>query len=361
MTGSFGDRTVRDTFALPRGSVYLDAATYGIPPRASADAIRTALARQEAGRGRWVEEWDQPAESCRVDFAQLIGVAAAEVALVPAASIGVGLVAARLSAGDDVVVPRDEFTSVLFPLLVAARRGATIREVAFEDIAEEIGPRTRLVAFSLVQMQTGKVAAIQEIIESAHAHESEVLVDATQAIPFLDPERWISKVDYLVCAGYKHLLSPRGVAFFYVRADRHDKVEPLYANWRSADDPYGRYFGGPLTLASGAARFDVSLAWLPWVGARESLRLLIEWKREGALARVLELAGTLASACQAAPTGSTLVCVPVANAERARLAMEKAGVRASVRGASVRLSPHVYNDLGDVELAVAALRSVIPI
>lgn len=361
MTRPTGGSTVRDAFALPRGSVYLDAATYGIPPRASADAVRVALAEQEAGRGRWVEDWDRPAESCRADFALLIGAATADVALIPAVSVGVGLVAARLAAGDEVVVPTDEFTSVLFPLLVAARRGTTIREIAFDDVAREIGPSTRLVAFSLVQMQTGKVAPIHEIVERAHAYGSEVLVDATQAIPFVDPERWISKVDYLVCAGYKHLLSPRGVAFLYVRADRHDKVEPLYANWRAADDPYGRYFGGPLTLAAGAARFDASLAWLPWVGARESLRLLSEWKRDGAMARVLELARTLASACQVAPTGSTLVCVPVADAERARVALEKVGVRASVRGGSVRLSPHVYNDLDDVELAASALRSVIPI
>ena len=37
-----------------------------------------------------------------------------------------------LGPGDEVVVPADEFTSSLFPLLVAKDRGAVVREVPFD-------------------------------------------------------------------------------------------------------------------------------------------------------------------------------------------------------------------------------------
>ena len=50
-------------------------------------------------------------------------------------SVGVGLVAAGLGPADEVVVPDDEFTSVLFPLLVARERGATVREVPFDRLS----------------------------------------------------------------------------------------------------------------------------------------------------------------------------------------------------------------------------------
>jgi len=61
----------------------------------------------------------------------LIGAPAARVARIPQARVGTGLVAAGLGPGDEVVVPDDEFTSTLFPLLVAERRGAVISHFLF--------------------------------------------------------------------------------------------------------------------------------------------------------------------------------------------------------------------------------------
>ena len=114
-------------------------------------------------------------------------------------------------------MPADEFTSVLFPILVARERGTTVREVAFERLPDEIGPRTTLVALSLVQMQTGRLADLEAILDRAAEVGARVLVDATQAIPFVPFGSVIDRVDYLVAAAYKHLLCPRGVAFLVGR------------------------------------------------------------------------------------------------------------------------------------------------
>lgn len=48
------------------------------------------------------------------------------------------------------------------------------------------------------------------------------------------------------------------------------------------------------SVAPGAARLDVPLAWLPWVGAVASLELLLEWQAVGALEEARVLAGRLA-------------------------------------------------------------------
>jgi selenocysteine lyase/cysteine desulfurase len=62
-----------------------------------------------------------------------------------------------LAWGTEVVVPDDEFTSVLFPLLVAEKsRGVRLRRVAFGDLATAIGSETNLVAFSLTRSQDGE-------------------------------------------------------------------------------------------------------------------------------------------------------------------------------------------------------------
>ncbi len=349
------DASVRSLFSPTPGVAYLDSATYGLPPEPTVRAMEEALAAWRAGSADWITEWDRPAERARSAFARLMGVDSERVALLPAVSVGVGVVAAGLGPDDDVVVPADEFTSVLFPLLVAGEHGATIRQVEFGRVPDETRPETTLVAISLVQMQTGRVAPLEEIVDRAEAVGARVLLDVTQGSPFVSLDTVIDRIDYVVTAAYKHLLCPRGVAFMVVRGDRLPELAPWNANWRSADDPYTRYFGGPLTLPRSAARLDVSLAWLPWVGAVESLELLAGWADQGLLHDPPRLASNLAEAIGVPWGGATLVCVPVSDGERARAGLVSAGVRAAVRGTSIRLSPHVYNDSADVERAAEAI------
>ena len=346
---------IRAQFQPGEGITYLDTATYGLPPQATVEALQRAILAWQAGTGDWMNDWDEPSDSAPRDFAALIGAPADTIATIPAASVGTGLVAGMLGPGDEVVVPADEFTSTLFPLLVAKERGAVIREVAFDAVASSIAASTRLVALSVVQMQTGRVADLSAILDAAERYGVQVLLDGTQGIPFVALEPFIDRVDYLVCSGYKHLLSPRGTAYLYVRRDRWDELEPRNANWRSADLPYGRYFGGPLTLAPDARRFDVSRGWLPWVGAMSSLGLLAEWKSAGAFEVVRGLAEGLASRLGVPWYGGSLVCAPLGDGEAARTALAAAGIRASVRGTAIRFAVHVYTAEADLDRAAEAI------
>lgn len=346
---------IRSQFRPAQGVTYLDTATYGLPPLATVEALHGAIEAWQAGTGDWIRDWDEPSDQAPRDFAALIGAPVETIAAIPAASVGTGLVAGILGPGDEVVTPADEFTSTLFPLLVAKERGATVREVRFENVAASISPSTRLVAVSLVQMQTGRVADIGAILDAAERHGARILLDATQGVPFVPLDGVIDRIDYLVCSGYKHLLSPRGTAYLYVRRDRWDELEPRNANWRSADQPYARYFGGPLTLAADARRFDVSRAWFPWVGAATSLRLLVEWQAAGAFEGVRRLAEGLATRLGVPWYGSSLVCAPLADGEAARSGLAAAGVRASVRGTAIRFAVHVYNTDADLDRAANAV------
>jgi len=308
------------------------------------------------GTGRWIEDWDSTAEDCRASFAKLIGARTGEIATQPAVSVAVGTIAASLQAGDEVVIPDNEFTSVLYPFLVAEQRGVRVRQVPLGGLPDAIRASTTLVATSLVQMQTGIAAPLSGILEAAGRHGTRVLVDATQAIPMRPSlPREIGAIDYLVCAGYKHLLCPRGVAFLYVREAAWDTVAPIAAGWRAGDLPYGRYFGGPLQLAPDAARFNVSQAWFSWVGARESLRLLNEWQAAGVFDEVLGQAARLAAGLGVTDAGTTLVCVPIGDDAGLARALTTARIRASVRGGSLRLSPHAHTTDAEIERAIEVI------
>ena len=347
---------IRACFKPEPGTAYLDAATYGLPPLPTLRAMEDALRAWQAGSADWIEDWDKEGDTARVLFAELIGAAADEIALVPTVSVGVGPMVAALRPGDEVLVPADEFTSVLFPLLVAAEtRGGVVRETAFHALPEAIDARTRLVAFSLVRSQDGRTARLADVCAAARAHGARVLIDATHAVPFVPVARELPAIDALVCHGYKHLLCPRGAGFLYVRRDRWADLPPVAANWRAAAPPFSRSYGGSLSPAAGAARFDVSLDWFAWVGARQSLDLLVAWQREGALAPVLDFSAALAERLGLEPPTSSIVAVPVADACAALATLRAAGVRAAAPGGLVRLAPHVYTTAGDVDRAAAVL------
>jgi selenocysteine lyase/cysteine desulfurase len=250
-------------------------------------------------------------------------------------------------------VPDDEFPSVINPLLVSAERtGAHIRTVPFESLADSLTNETTLVAFSLVQAQSGRTADLASIVGAAQRVGARTLVDATHALPFVP---LVEGIDYLMCSAYKHLLCPRGVAFMYVARKQWDAVLPILANWRSMSQPYGHHFGGGPDLAATAARFDVSLAWFSWAGAAVSLGLLAEWQKNGVLDEVPPLAQRLAQRLGLPEPGGTVVSVPVDDAESVRQRLAEQGIKGAVRVGSVRLAPHVYTTEAQIDRAVEAL------
>ena len=345
----------RAEFSPEPGWAFLDTATFGLPPRATTARIAEALDGWRLGSIDWYAH-DVAAESARVDFASLLGVDAGEVALLPSISIGVGVVAAGLRPDTEVLLPDDEYSSVILPMLVAESRGVGVRQVPFDRLAEEIRAGTDLVAVSSVQMHTGRAPDLAAICGRARAVGARVLLDASQGVPFHDLGGLVRSVDYLVCAGYKHLLSPRGTAFLYIRGDRWVEVPPLAANWRAVDaERGGSFLGGPLRLLPTAARFDTSLALLSWIGATESLALLRRWRDAGLFGEVARLAGRLASGLGRPTPPSSLVCVPVRDEAAVTKALIGARVRAAIRLGSVRLAPHVWTTDDDVDRAIEAL------
>ena len=56
---------VRALFDPAPGTIYLDSATYGLPPRPTVAALRAALDAWQSGTADWVHDWDERGETCR--------------------------------------------------------------------------------------------------------------------------------------------------------------------------------------------------------------------------------------------------------------------------------------------------------
>jgi selenocysteine lyase/cysteine desulfurase len=329
--------------------VYLNTASYGLPPRPAWEALEAALADWREGRTSW-EHWQEPCEEARGSFARLVGVAADDVAIGANVSTLVGLVAASIPDGSCVLAPEVEFTSVLFPFLVQERRGVTVRLVPAAELAGEIGPDVDVVAFSAVQMATGEVAALDAIAAAAAEHETLTVVDATQAIGWLPLDA--SRFDVVAAHAYKWLMSPRGTAFMSVRRARLREITPHLAGWFAGEDPHLSYFGPPLRLAGSARRLDTSPAWFMWVATAPALAVVEEIGVEAIHAHDLALANRFRAGLGLEPGDSAIV---FADTEDAAERLERAGIRAAVRGGRLRTSWHVYNTDEDVDRALDAL------
>ena len=329
--------------------VYLNTASYGLPPRDGFDALQAALGDWRAGRTSW-ERWGESTEGSRAAFARLVGVAPDRVAVGATASEFVGLVAASLPRDARVLAPDIEFTSTLFPFLVQERRGVRVTTLAPARLAEAIDARTDLVAFSAVQMSTGEVADLDAIVAAAQHHGATTLVDATQACGWL-PLR-AARFGAVVCSAYKWLMAPRGTSFMVVGDALQETLVPHSAGWYAGEDVHASYFGPPLRLASDARRFDTSPAWFSWVGTQPALELVNRIGIESVYAHDVALANRFRAGLGMAPSDSAIVCADVPDAVE-RLA--RAGVAAAVRGGKLRVSCHVYNSESDVDAALDAI------
>lgn len=334
----------------PEGA-YLNTATYGLPPRTAFDAMAAAADDWRHGRTGF-EGWDRSVGAARASFARLAGVQEDDVAIGAALSAFAGLVAAALPAGARVLCAEDDFTSVLFPFLAQEARGVAVDLVPAERLPEAIGARHDLVAVSAAQSADGRVADLDAIAAAAAHHGARTFVDTTQALGWLPLD--CSRFDYTACSGYKWLLGPRGTAYFTVRPERRDDLVAHAAGWYAGEDVPGSYYGAPLRLARSARRFDLSPAWLNWVGAAPALALLEEVGVEAVHAHDVGLADRLRAGLGMAPGGSAIVSVaglPDDAADRLRAA----GVMAAGRGGGLRLSCHLYTTDRDVDRALEVL------
>ena len=333
------------------------------------EAVRKAEDDWLSGRFDWMS-WEADAEATRALFAARIGGRSEDVALVSTHAEAAASVAAGLPPGRIVVGSR-EFRSNLFPWLALARRGFEVVEVPASDgvvstdaLCSAIQPGTLLAAVTEVQSTNGFRVRLSEIGARCREVGARFFVDLTQSLGVLRHDVAQSQADYVAAHGYKWLLAPRGTTWLWVRPGRLEGLQPLVPSWKSVAQPFADYYGGPIEslLAPTARRLDGSLAWLSWVGARASLTWLASLDVASVERRCLDLAESFGRAAvdrgyrlapAELPSQTRAIAVGDPEALRARLADR--GIIAAVRGSSLRVGFHFYNDESDVAAALAAL------
>ncbi|MCX4808930.1 aminotransferase class V-fold PLP-dependent enzyme [Streptomyces sp. NBC_01214] len=330
--------------------VYLDTATYGLASEDTAHAITNGVAQWREGTGT-LQEYDAAVDESRASYGFIVG--SQDVAVGGTTANFMAMVAASLPPGGEVLLALEDFTSVTWPFLVreTMQDGCRVRAVPLAQLAEAVTGKTRLIAVSAVQSRDGTVSDLDAVKEAAAIHQARTLIDVTQAAGWFPINA--NSFDFVVCSSYKWLLTPRGVAFMTVSKEVIASMPPTSASWYAGSPRAQALYASQLLLPQSAHRFDVSPAWLCWLGALPALKLINSIGVDTINAHNVGLANRFRAGLNMPSSNSAIVSVTSIPDAEQRLA--DAGVKASVRGGGVRLAFHLYNTDEHVDIALNAL------
>jgi len=368
---------VRAQFPLREGIVPMNAANLCPAPRQVIDAVTNAMRDVDGdvsfqNRAKYGDLLD----ATRDRLASYLGTDADEIAIVRNTSEANNVIVGglELGPGDEVLLlDQNHATNNVAWDVRAARFGFSVRRIAVEPslptpaavldaFTRELRPATKVLSFTDVSNTTGQRFPTAELCAAARERGVYTHVDGAQTFGALVRDLHALDCDSYAASAHKWFMGPDEAGVLYVRRDRIPQIWPSVVGigWGSAAE----------TSADGArkfetlgqrndatiAAFDAALAFHETIGSA-----VIE-------ARVLELATALRDRVAALP-GANLVTpadprlragVVIARFDAANMGAvyrrlyDEHGIAGASTG-GLRLCPHVYNTMADVERAAAAV------
>ena len=294
--------------------------------------------------------------------------------------------------GDVILTSRCDYTSNQLHYLSLARRHR-VRVVRAEDLPEGgVDPesvrklahqtRPRLVAITWVPTNSGLVQDVESIGEICEELELRYLIDACQAAGQIPIDVHRLRCDFLSATARKFLRGPRGVGFLYVsdralaRGDYPLYVDMRGSTWTVPDQ---------LSLVEDARRFEdwefpyaLVLGFGAAVEYAQSIGVARAGKRAVSLASYLRARLTTIDGARVLDRGRdpcAIVTTDIAghNPESLVAELRRRHINTSASLAwyglidmaekkadgALRLSPHYYNTLEEVDAAVEAIREIV--
>ncbi|HXY67980.1 MAG TPA: aminotransferase class V-fold PLP-dependent enzyme [Gemmatimonadales bacterium] len=364
-------------------TVYLAAASIGPLPERARLAIEAFNAKRTAPHLLPDRELLAIHAAARSAAAQLVHASPDEIALAPNTSTGLhtAALALPLAPGDVVLVSDREFPANVYPWLARRRGGVVVERVpvtaqGFPDedrLVERVAdPRVKVLAISAVQFSNGFRADLARLGAACRAAGTFLVVDAIQALGVVPLDVRALPVDLLACGGQKWLLGPWGSGFCYVRRELVAELAPPMSGWLSYEgmEDYSNLLSYDERLVDDARRFEASgAATQDQLGLTASIGLLLELGI-GAIAAYLRWLGDPVvewaerhGVRLTSPTDerhrSQIVCVAPPDAREAYRRLRQAGIVASLREGAIRLAPHCYNTIEEMEKVVEVLEGVV--
>ena len=325
------------------------------------------------GGTHW-QKWIGCIEEARRIYAAFIGARVEEIAFTHSTSEGMNIIAHLLAHRGHAISNDLEFPSSNLPWI---NRGADMTivpsqngMVPIELIRKAIGRKTRTIITSHVQYSTGFKQDLETLSKICAEKNLYLVVNATQSIGALNFDVAKFGVDFAVANGHKWLLSSFGIGTLYIQSKLLDKElglnPPFFSQFGQANKEL--FDNMEIRMSKNASKFELStphfpnvialLAAVKYISKISILRIeeRIRYITQYLIDRLAELKIQILSPLKNIHR-SAIIVFKSRSPEHLTAYLGKRRIIVSARGGGIRISPHFYNDEGDIDRLIVALKS----
>jgi cysteine desulfurase / selenocysteine lyase len=226
-------------------ATYLNFAAHASIPRVALDAVQASVAAKRRPHIVDDQSFFSVARSLRQTLGTLIGASQDDIALTSGAGAGLATIAYALKwyAGDEVIIAGGEFPAHYATWKpMEAREGIKVQITHPQgqfmqagDLIAAMSPRTRVISVSHVRFDDGSILDASSLAAACKRNGTLLVLDVSQSCGAIPMDVRSLGADFIVCAGYKYLLSPWGTGFLWSNPENADLLRPGPYNWLSQD------------------------------------------------------------------------------------------------------------------------------
>lgn len=315
---------------------------------------------------RWMEE----IYCAKEEFAKIINADPGEIAVGTSVSELTSTVASSLPLNTNrkkVIVTDAEFPTVGHVWQANQKYGFNVQFIPIKDGIIDIidydsyvDEDTIITSICDVYYYNGFKQDLKSIIPKIHEKGSLAYVDAYQGLGTHPLDVKELDIDFLASGNLKYLLSVPGIAFLYVKKEIVEYLHPAFTGWFGRVEPFAFEIHN-LDWPKDARRFDngtppVPTAYIATAGMKiintvgveniyEWTNILSEYCIKYAIDRGLDVVSPTDYTMKGP---NTAIRVP-GDSHEFELALRKKGVIASARSDVVRIAPHFFTRLEDID------------
>lgn len=365
---------LREDFPVTRKYSYLANAAISPIPSQVQNAVSEFYKESMVRGGIPWKKWVDCIEQARRMYAAFIGARSEEIAFTHSTSEGMNIIAHLLAHRGHAISNDLEFPSSNLPWI---NRGAymTIVQssngmVPIERIRKAIGRKTRTIITSHVQYATGFKQDLETLSNICSENNLYLVVNATQSIGAMDFNVSKFGVDFAVANGHKWLLSSFGIGTLYIQNKLLGKDSamnpPFFSQFGQKDREH--FDNMKIRMSKNASKFELSTPHFPNIIAlkaairyiskinilriEERIRYLTQYLIDRLTELKIQILSPLADTCR-----SAIIVFKAKSPVDVVAYLGKRRIIVSARGGGIRVSPHFYNDEGDIDRLILALKT----
>ncbi|MBK7267645.1 MAG: aminotransferase class V-fold PLP-dependent enzyme [Ignavibacteriales bacterium] len=369
---------IRELFPyLNLGKIYLNHAALSPLPQPVIDHANLFLTRRSQTSIDDMNQWAADTHEAKAKLGILLNAQPERFAFFEATATALNILAQGITwqPGDRILIDHVELPSDIMPLLNLRHYGVEIDFLpstktvsSTNNIIAAITPKTKLVHLNAVHYLNGYRTNLKTIGEYTSQNGIIFSVDASQAVGALQIDLEDSKIDFLSCGTQKWLFGLMGLAFIYITPELQRNITLKFNHW-STFGMHSSLLDYNLDHNNSADSLQNGTINIIGVNALiGALNMLLTYGPSKIENRIIE--HTIYTIEQFHQIGIKPVCgkykitnlsgiisfkSPKSKLIYKRLTEEK--ISTSLREGYVRLSHHFYNTTGELDQAIAIIKS----